>query len=266
VLTVPTLTRRGYYLLRSARRAALRAVSPLDHLVNRLNGKTPFPPVDMRREVGGLSTFENAAGEVMAALELLAAFTPTSRVLDVGCGCGALPLVMRRRVTAPFRGSYIGLDVDPRLTGWCAEHLADDHFRFARYDYHNASYNPEGSRFLPFPVADGWADVVVMKSVITHMLPADVAFYMAELARVLAPQGRALVTAYLFGARDTETQTAFPHVGEGGRFRYAKPASPESAIALSEDWFLPVLEDAGLAWELHPGAQRLVVLRHAAGS
>lgn len=257
------LTRRGYHLLRRARRAGLQLVSPIDELANYLNGKRPFPPIDMRREVGGLSTFESAAGEIMAALELLAGLMPSSRVFDMGCGCGALPIVMRRRARAPFLGQYAGVDVDPRLVDWCARHLGDEHFRFEIYDYHNASYNPEGQRFLPFPVPDDWADVVLMKSVITHMLPADVAFYMEELARVLKPPGRALVTAWLFGEDDTDVAADFPHVGDGGRFRYTKEASPESAIALSEEWLLPVLEKCGLAWELHRGAQRLIVLRHA---
>lgn len=258
------MTRREYQLLRRARRAGLRMMSPVDQAANSLNGKRPFPPIHMRREVGSLRTFESAAGEVMAALELLAGLTRFSNVVDVGCGCGALPIVMRRRARAAFAGSYVGFDVDRRLTTWCAEHLGNQHFSFACYDYHNASYNPGGSRFLPFPVEGEWADVIVMKSVITHMLPPDVAFFMGELARVLRPQGRALVTAYLYDAQDEEVGVAFPHVGEGGTFRYAKTASPESAIALAKEWFLPVVAEAGLVYELHPGAQQLVVLRHTA--
>jgi SAM-dependent methyltransferase len=259
------LTRRGYHALRLARRAGLRVLSPVDYLANSINGKLPFPPLDMRRDVGSLDTFESAAGEVIAALEILAGLGPSSTVLDMGSGCGALPIVMRRRVLTPFVGHYVGLDVDQKLIGWCDRHLTGEHFRFARYHYHNASYNPGGQRFLPFPIADSWADVVVMKSVATHMLPPDVEFYLSEVARVLRPDGRALVSAYLYGEGEDVSAT-FPHVGEGGHFRYAKAASPESAIALDVGWFVSRVRANGLAHELHPGAQRLVLLRRAGGS
>lgn len=264
-----TESRRSYLVLRAVRRAALRVVNPVDHAANLLTGKTPFPPLYMRREVGNLSTFEMAAGEALTALELLAGFRPASTILDIGCGCGALPLALRSRrsarMSAPPSGQYLGLDVDRRMVRWCHARLADPYFAFSHYDYHNASYNPSGQRFLPFPAEDGWADVVALKSVITHMIPSDVEFYLKEVCRVLKPQGSALMTAFLYDAGDRSAQDAFPHLGDGGNYRYAKAASPESGIALDRLWLRAAMAEAGLCYEERRGAQQLLLVRHLDG-
>jgi SAM-dependent methyltransferase len=231
--------------MRRARSLAFHAATAVDWPANAINGKRPFPPLYLRRDVGALRSFESSAGAMLADLKSLCGLRPESRMLDMGCGCGAVALLLRNHFTGP--GGFVGIDVDDRMIHWCERHLADTRLRFATYPYWNALYNPSGDRFMPFPVDDRSADVVLMKSVFTHMLPDDVAHYIRELGRVLAPGARGIITAFVYSSsypRDDE----FPHEGDG--FKHAKLVSPESKLALPVDWLLREFDRAGIDAEV----------------
>ena len=123
--------------------------------------------------------------------------TPSDRVLDVGCGAGRLAGPLTGYLDPS--GSYEGFDSSAERIEWCNENIAPHHpgFRFPSRDVHNGQYNPEPRRrraSTPSRYGDGEFDVVVLTSVFTHMLPDDVAHYLDEIARVLKPGGRALIT------------------------------------------------------------------------
>ncbi|WP_327432514.1 class I SAM-dependent methyltransferase [Streptomyces sp. NBC_01236] len=226
----------------------------MDRAALLLNGKRSYPPVALRRQNGPLNTFERVAGEYVAYLVTLAGLAPDSHVLDVGCGSGAMPILLRERLGPD--GRYTGFEVDRPTVEWCQRHLADDRFRFFHHDYWNATYNPAGTRELAWPVEDASVDVVLLKSIFTHMLPEDVDFYLAEIGRVLRPGGKALVTAFLYEQAGDAVggRHSFPHSGAG--YRYANPASPESAIALELAPFTASAGAAGLKAEILPGLWR----------
>ena len=232
---------RTYAAMRRARSVAYHAASAVDGPANVINGKRPFPPLYLRRDVGALNSFESAAGAMLANLKSLCGLQPESRLLDMGCGCGAVPLLLRKHFDGP--GGFVGIDVDDRMIRWCERHLAGPRFRFATYPYWNALYNPSGDRYQPFPADDQSADVVVMKSVFTHMLPEDVAHYIRELGRVLAPGARGIITAFVYSSR-LPRDAEFPYRRDG--FKHAKPVSPESKLALPEDWLLRQFDQAGI--------------------
>jgi cyclopropane fatty-acyl-phospholipid synthase-like methyltransferase len=247
--------------MRKARRLALRGASIIDGLANRLNGRTPYPPIYLRREVGPLRTFEVSAASMIGELEFRAGLGPDSRLLDMGCGCGAIPLVMLGYGT--HVGSYIGLDVDQQMIDWCKAHIASDKFSFAHHDYWSATYNPAGTRYLPFAAGDDWADVIVMKSVFTHLLPDDIDWYLQETARVLAPEGTAILTVVLYNEDDRDIMVRFPHEGDDGIYRFARPESPESSIAVSRTWMDEQMLSAGLSYQYTPGTvQGPMLVRH----
>ncbi|MHC4108707.1 MAG: class I SAM-dependent methyltransferase [Planctomycetota bacterium] len=127
--------------------------------------------------------------------------TVKSRVLDIGCGPARLPLGLLGELGSIER--YEGIDVDRHAIAWCRRWITSSHreFRFTHLDIHNERYNPGGrirldDRFR-FDFADGSFDVIYLYSVFTHMEAGDISIYLAELRRLLAPDGRVFLTAYL---------------------------------------------------------------------
>lgn len=219
--------------------------------MQRLNGRRVYPPIQLRREVGPLASFDTSAVATLERMRFTAGLTPTSRFFDMGCGCGAVPLALNE--FGSFGGEYLGLDVMRPLVGWCEKHLANERTRFVHFDYWSGTYNPEGTRFLRFPVDDGWADVILMKSVFTHMLPEDVAHYLRETARVLALSGTAVLTAKLYEEETPLICAGWPNVGAEGSYRFLRRDSPESSVAYSREWMDSAMADAGLVYEYDDG-------------
>jgi SAM-dependent methyltransferase len=248
----PSRSRSFHHLARALRAAALRIVSPIDRLALWINGKTQYPPIHLRRQNGPLNAFERTAGEYTAYMVTLAGLAPDSHILDAGCGSGALALMLEERLGPG--GRYIGFDVDRPVVEWTARHLADARFSFVHHDYWNATYNPGGERFRPLPAVDEWADIVILKSLLTHLLPEDVTFYLREVRRVLHPAGTALMTAFVFDDADEVVRRRFPF--EAGMYRYARESSPESAVAYARAWLLSAVADSGLDGTILPGFWR----------
>jgi len=244
--------RRVHAFARFGRSLLLRLASPIDRFALLMNGKGDYPPIYLRRQNGPLNAFERTAGEYVGLLAALAGLNQSSRIVDVGCGAGALAIMIDDRLGPD--GRYLGFDVDRPSVAWCAAHLAGSRFTFVHHDYWNATYNPDGERDKAWPVQDAWADIVVLKSVFTHMLPADIDFYVSEIKRVLAPGGAALVTTFAYNSVDDSVRRRFPLEGQG--FRYARAGAPEAAIAYPAGWLLETLANRGLAPEFHPGSWR----------
>src|SRR4029079_302816 len=73
-------------------------------------------------------------------------------------------------------------------------------FRFHHADIAGGAYNPSGrltAGTYRFPFDDRSFDFVFLGSVFTHMLPEDVAHYLREIARVLAPGGTCAASFFL---------------------------------------------------------------------
>jgi ubiquinone/menaquinone biosynthesis C-methylase UbiE len=118
--------------------------------------------------------------------------SPSASILDLGCGNGSVARALTRFL-APA-GRYEGLDINAKGVVWLQQRYAGyANFRFTHANVYNKAYNADGAvqpgdYRLPFD--DAVFDVVLLKSVFTHMLPADVRRYLSEIARVLKPGGR----------------------------------------------------------------------------
>lgn len=116
-------------------------------------------------------------------------------VLDHGCGTARLLDGLDMLDRRPER--YIGLDVQEHLVEWCRSALGRlGPFDFDLVDMHNRRYSPAGSLQPVRVVPDGYDDVdlVVSRSVFTHMTAADIHLCLREFRRVIADDGRAYVT------------------------------------------------------------------------
>jgi SAM-dependent methyltransferase len=100
------------------------------------------------------------------------------RVLDFGCGCGRVV-----RHLADTGAEIHGCDANPHAVRWCQTHLP-----FGKY-----AVNPLAP---PLPYPDAHFGLVFAFSVFTH-LPVDLqTAWMAELRRVIAPGGFAIITTH----------------------------------------------------------------------
>jgi SAM-dependent methyltransferase len=183
----------------------------------------------------------------------LAGLKPSDRILDVGSGIGRKTFALVEFLNE--QGSYVGLDPVAAGVEWCAAHYTPRYpsFTFQHVDVRNGAYNPTGAIAAAeyrFPFEDNEFDLVVLNSVFTHMLPADVEHYMAEIARVLRVGGRCLISWFLLNAESTALiQAGLSTLNLRhplGPARAVRDDRPEEAIGYDEAFVLDLYRHAGL--------------------
>lgn len=252
-LSKQLLPRHTINILRSFRHYAYLALLPVDHFSRVINGKSDFPPLHLRRYVGPLRTFEASGSEFMAYLRLLASLQPQESLLDVGCGCGLMALFLKDYLDKS--GRYTGVDIHQPSIRWCEKNISKRHanFRFAHIDVKSLAYNPKGAHRAEdytFPFEAHTFDVILLKSVFTHMRPLEVENYIEEVSRLLKSGGRCLVTFFLLNEEQAQLasegrQELQFNFGEGV-WRYVYEHRAESAVAYKESYIRGVLRKCGL--------------------
>jgi SAM-dependent methyltransferase len=156
----------------------------------------------MLPQYGGRSEkiYKEVAAYFVQSLIDLCGLKPEERVLDAGCGAGRLAFGLTSYLSP--KGRYDGFDVDAKSIRWAQKNISHrlPNFHFHLADVQNQSYNPRGrtrGAAFTFPYENETFDMVFLFSVFTHMLPADMERYMAEISRVLKKGKRAYLTYYL---------------------------------------------------------------------
>jgi len=213
----------------------------------------PVPPRRMVTFVGG-GDFEKTGQEFMEHLTVLGGLTPDDVVLDVGCGAGRVALPLTRFLSGA--GRYEGFDIAREEIAWCTKHITPSFpaFRFQSIDLYNSVYNPGGvlqpSSFR-FPYADRTFTFILLTSVFTHLLPAELEHYLKEIARVARPQARVFVTFFLLNQESRrridsgQSTLAFHHKLDGAVT--TDPQKPEAAVAYDEQDVRGMFEREGFA-------------------
>jgi SAM-dependent methyltransferase len=243
--------------LRGARTLALRLASPAEAAVRRAAGRPELPPLWLRRHTGPLSNWESAARETADLLDRFGLASGGSVVLDAGCGAGAMVPQLLERIGRG--GRYVGFDVHAPSIRWCAARYAND----PRLGFHVADVaSPYGGRRAQgapyrFPIGDGEADLVLAKSLFTHLFEDEASRYLRETRRALRPGKAAVVTAFLYDPERVEelaVRRAFPHADASGAVRWRSRLRPSAAVAYAKPRFVEMIESAGLRVQWHwPG-------------
>jgi SAM-dependent methyltransferase len=244
-----------YAVLRPLRSALYYMAGPFDYLLRAASGRGQAPPLWLRRHIGPLAGFERATGEMTAMIAAYELFTERAHVLDVACGCGVMVPDLQRMLGP--EGRYVGFDVHEASIRWCRrQYAADRRFAFELARVHTP-YSPQfttPAAEYRFPVEDGWADFILVKSVFTHLFEAEAAHYLAEIRRVLAPGGRALVSAFLLDSADHPEAGRAPMyqfpLGDGP-VRWMVAARPTAGVAYDCAYFSQIVANAGLEIRRH---------------
>jgi SAM-dependent methyltransferase len=223
-----------------------------------LGRKAPLtPPLRLRLHSGPFSDprlYRMSAVRNLGAFRELCGMRPQTSFLDIGCGTGRMASALTRYLSSD--ASYEGFDVAREPVEWCQREISSrfPNFRFQRVNTLSQRYNPQGetsSSKLIFPYDDNRFDFVFAGSVYTHMLPADVAKYISETARVLKPGGTTFSTFCLLNERSRSSVSAGrsspPLPYTFGECRIRDPANPESFIAQPEQFVRDTYVKAGLS-------------------
>lgn len=169
-------------------------------------------------------------------------------VLDVGCGQGR----MARPMTGFLKGRYEGFDIDKSGIDWCQTQYQDaPNFTFHHADVFNARYNKTGqvaAKDFRFPFEDNSFDRVFLTSVFTHMFKDDVENYLSEIARVLKPDGKSLMTWFLLDEVSRQSQHPVMNFAYDvdDVSRTTVKSNPEAAIAFDIDFVRGLYAKYGL--------------------
>lgn len=203
-----------------------------------LRRRDPLIPPRRLLDQPGTGDFR-AVGETFRGFFVdLAGLSPAANVLEIGCGVGRMAVPLTSYLS---EGTYDGLDVAPAAIKWTRRAITRRYpnFRFHLADVYSDVYNPSGAwsaETYRFPFEDAAFDFVLLTSVFTHMLPAEVDRYLAEIRRVLRPTGTCFATWFITEAPvadGEEPMMSFEHpLGDGCRVHDAD--RPRAAVAYSQ--------------------------------
>lgn len=163
-----------------------------------------------------------------------------SRVLDVGCGMGRLPLGILSKL-GEIR-CYRGIDVQADCVAWCNRHIRKEHpeFQFIHVNARNERYNPGGADIqggFRLPLDSGSFDIINMFSVFTHLTEDHIRIYLEEFRRVIAPGGRVFLTAYV--------EDGVPRMAENPSGYLLRSAGPLHVVRYDRAFFDGILGEYG---------------------
>lgn len=231
-------------------RLILSVLNPLDWTVRKFNGHSAYPKMSIRVRSNGLRgqfdgsrfavTGQNLAKELMRHAKL----TQSSKVLEIGCGCGRNAFAL-----APTLGrkGYAGIDIDKPSIVAAQKNAALKklEYEFEYLNIHNAEYNPDGeyaAHEYKFNFADESFDLIFLVSVFTHMLPKDIENYIKEISRMLKPNGKLIFTTFIMDESTVFGATDFKYEGENYRSSHAE--IPEICVGYYTDFIDHMLGDA----------------------
>jgi len=215
----------------------------------------PQPPTEFMGKVGDAdpNKFHMVGAHVFRMIRDKARARPTDRILDIGSGCGRVAVYLSNYLNG--LGRYDGFDIDLAMVEWCKENITarDQKFQFHHAKLTNTYYTEAGAdaATYTFPFSNSTFDVVFAASVFTHLVPNSAQQYANEIARVLKPGGRALLSFYVKNdefrrERAQEQKHSLDFQYDHGDYSIVDEKHPELAIAFEESLLRSIFDKAML--------------------
>ncbi len=214
-----------------------------------------IPPESIRTWVGPFKdadVFTKSGQQTFNILKEYANISPSQTILDAGCGCGRVALLLLHFLSDA--GKYYGFDICPEHIDWCKKNISVSFpdFHFAHVDVKKKLYNPNGKyqlKEMTLPYSENMFDIVYAHSLFTHMVDHEMKYYINELSRVIKPTGTFYASYYLINSKTAEgvrkgtASFNFTHsIGECYTF---DPENPEEGIAQSETFVRKIYDNCG---------------------
>lgn len=196
-----------------------------------VNSRLATPPQPLIDFIGG--GYGPIGFEFLRFLVGFAGLTPTSSLLDMGCGCGRVAFALSHYLAED--GRYVGFDIVPKLVDWDRDNITRTMpwFEFVHADIFNGAYNPSGGKQsldYRFPAGDRSIDVCLAASLFTHLRRADAMHYFDETSRVLKRGGRALFSFFVLDERSLAAMR-----DRRATFNFDSPADPPDVFTVNRD-------------------------------
>lgn len=218
-------------------------------IVDVIKGRDPLTPPRSLIFIGS-GDFKQIGNEFKKYFIELGGLKPNHRVLDIGCGIGRMAVPLTGYLNK--EGGYWGFDIVKKGIDWCQNHITKkfDHFHFQHVNIYNKYYNKKGTivaNQFKFPYEENFFDFVFLTSVFTHMQADELENYIKEIARVLVPGGRAMLTFFLL---NPEAEQLMELGKSHANFKYqvneysktSNQEVPEDAIAFEEQFVLSLID------------------------
>ena len=161
-------------------------------------------------------------------------------IMDFGCGAGRL-LVGLQRSGVCF-SSYTGVDIGAKEVAWLSETYTDrSKHEFVLLNVHNERYNKKGEVLDPVQglgldkAKHGSIDLIVSRSVFSHMKASDIKNHLVALRDFLNPK-TGLFYVSLFVSEDMDSDEMENPNGE---------STPLHVVVLKKSYFEQTVEEAG---------------------
>lgn len=219
---------------------AVRKISPRQECVKISGSIIPSPD---RRWCGpefkdDSFYLKSAEGEARRLIDNLQC-TKKSRILDVGCGQGRLPIGILRLIGEV---DYTGIDLHRNSIEWCKKYIgrANPSFKFKELNLYNERYNKLGVKIddkFRFDMNPKSADIIYLFSVFSHTTEEDMQVYLKDFLRILDEDGKVFFTTFV--EEDVPNISINP---ENYRF---KCSGPLHIVRYNKNYLFSLLDKSG---------------------